>query len=287
MSILERKIIHGGTTLCSHIDYPEFVLPRHKHIEYELMLFTRGSGKEFVGEGTADYHEGDIAFIGSNVPHLHLCDARLNPDSGFEPSAGEALQFDPRILPGNMESVPDYRQVSDLLRKSQCGIRFHDLELFKDLKAGLDCLDGGYYTERIIALLQILDKLTLCKETSLLSPIPYSSDNTIQDANEPVNRVYAYLYNHFKEKFTLEDVAGYAKQNPSALCRYFKRRTDKSIFRCLAEIRVEHAGRLLSYSNLTVAQVAYESGYNHVPYFIKQFHDITGLTPKEYRLQNR
>lgn len=287
MGILERKIIHGGTTLCSHIDYPEFVLPRHKHIEYELMLFTRGSGKEFVGEGTADYREGDIAFIGSNVPHLHLCDAKLDPEEGHEPSAGEALQFDPRIFPQDIDSIPDYRPIADLLHKSQYGIRFYDRELFEELKECLSRLDGLFYTKRLIVFLHILDKLTLCKETNLLSPTPYNNANSIQDANEPINRVYAYLYNHFKEKFTLEDVARYVRQNSSALCRYFKKRTDKSIFGCLAEIRVEHASKLLTYSNLTVAQVAYESGYNHVPYFIKQFRDITGLTPKEYRQQNR
>lgn len=73
MPILERKIAHKMTTLCSHITYPEFVLPLHKHAEYELMIFTHGSGKQFVGEGVAPYTEGDVALIGSNVPHLHLC----------------------------------------------------------------------------------------------------------------------------------------------------------------------------------------------------------------------
>ena len=77
MGILERKIIHERTTLCSHISYPQFILPRHKHIEYEIMLFTQGSGKQFVGEGVLDYQQGDIALIGSNVPHLHLSVAKL------------------------------------------------------------------------------------------------------------------------------------------------------------------------------------------------------------------
>ncbi len=40
MPILERKIAHKMTTLCSHITYPEFVLPLHKHAEYELMIFS-------------------------------------------------------------------------------------------------------------------------------------------------------------------------------------------------------------------------------------------------------
>lgn len=78
MSVLERKIEHGLTTMCSHVSYPRFVLPLHKHKEYELMLFTQGSGKQFVGdEGVSTYRAGDIALIGSNVPHLHLCNSKL------------------------------------------------------------------------------------------------------------------------------------------------------------------------------------------------------------------
>ena len=99
MPILERKIIHDRTTLCSRILSPRFVLPRHKHTEYEIMLFTGGSGKQFVGEGVCDYKEGDIAMIGSNVPHLHLCNAKLNPTMGLEASAGVALQFHPSLFP--------------------------------------------------------------------------------------------------------------------------------------------------------------------------------------------
>ena len=50
MAVLERKIIHGMATQCSHISYPQFVLPLHKHMEFEIMLFTKGGGKQFVGE---------------------------------------------------------------------------------------------------------------------------------------------------------------------------------------------------------------------------------------------
>ena len=77
MAILERKIIHEKATMCSHVSYPHFVLPLHKHVEFEIMLFTQGKGKQFVGEGVSDFQEGDIALIGSNVPHLHLCNTKL------------------------------------------------------------------------------------------------------------------------------------------------------------------------------------------------------------------
>lgn len=285
MGILERRIVHERTTLCSHIPYPQFVLPRHKHIEFEIMLFTRGSGKQFVGEGVLDYQEGDIALIGSNVPHLHLCNAKLNPELKAEPSAGEALQFHPTLFPLNLEDIPDYQLVCQLLRKSQYGIRFYDQDLFEELQRVFQAFDRYEYTQRVIGLLGVLERLSVCKNTKFLSGTAYNSGNFSVEANEPVSKVYTYLFNHYKERITLQEIADYVKQNPSALCRYFRKRTDKSIFQCLAEIRVEHACKLLSHSHLTISQIAYECGYNSVPYFIKQFERLTRRSPKEYRCQ--
>ena len=285
MEILERKIIHGQHTLCSHINYPRFVLPRHKHVEYELMLFTGGKGKQFVGEGVADYQEGDIALIGSNVPHLHLCDSKLNPSEELVVSSGEALQFQPTVFPLSMDDLPDYKDIQGILIRSQYGLRCHDHELFGYLLESIKQFDQTTGTKRLIKLFEILDALSRCKDTRLLSETAYNNVNLLPNINEPVSRVYDYLYNHFQEKITLQELALHVNQNPTALCRYFKQRTDKTIFQCLAEIRLEHACKLLAYSNLTVSQIAYESGYNHVPFFISQFMKIMNHTPAEYRKQ--
>ncbi|MFL1684983.1 MULTISPECIES: AraC family transcriptional regulator [Bacteroidales] len=287
MPILERKIIHGVATVCSHISYPRFVLPLHKHVEFEIMLFTQGNGKQFVGEGVSEYRAGDIALIGSNVPHLHLCDSKLHPISANGQdnkwSAGEAIQFRPDMFPENMKDIPDYRFIYDLLQKSQYGIRFYDEGVFDEMLGMVRVFDSSEYTSRLVCLLRMLEKLHDCRHFKLLSDTAYNQANHIPDVKEPVNKVYAYLYNHFKEKVTLGGIAEFVKQNPTALCRYFKQRTDKSIFQCLAEIRIEHACKLLAYSKMNVSQIAYESGYNSVTHFIAQFEKITRQTPSEYR----
>lgn len=289
MPILERKIVHDMATVCSHISYPRFVLPLHKHVEYEIMLFTQGSGKQFVGEGVSEYKVGDIALIGSNVPHLHLCHTKLNSTSasGLEDewSAGEAIQFRPDIFPEQMKDIPDYRFIYDLLQKSQYGIRFYDEGLFDAMLELIQAFDSSGYTSRLICLLRMFEKLHESRHFKLLSDTAYNQTNHIPDMKEPVNKVYTYLYNHFKEKVSLEEIAEFVKQNPSALCRYFKQRTDKSIFQCLSEIRIEHACKLLTYSKMNISQVAYESGYNSVTHFIVQFEKITKRTPSEYRMQ--
>ena len=149
MPILERKIAHKMTTLCSHMTYPELVLPLHKHAEYHLIIFTHGSGKQFVGEGVAPYAEGDVALIGSNVPHLHLCKSRMKSGENVEGrilepgleteqedrlySSGEAIQFSPDLFPSSLLNLPDYAHISELLSKSQYGIRFDDEGLYDEL----------------------------------------------------------------------------------------------------------------------------------------------------------
>lgn len=290
MAILERKIIHGMTTMCSHISYPHFVLPLHKHVEFEIMLFTKGSGKQFVGEGTSNFKEGDVALIGSNVPHLHLCDTKLQPSTSdnkkeLEPCAGEAVQFRPELFPPQMKDIPDYRPIYDLLQKSQYGVRFYGGGIYEDMMEMVHELDSTKHTARIICLFRMLDRLYRCHHTELLSDTAYNSSNLMSNVEEPVNKVYSYLYNHFKEDISLQDIAEYVKQNPSALCRYFKQRTDKSIFQCLAEIRIEHSCKLLAYSEMTISQVAYESGYNSLTHFFTQFERYTKRTPSEYRNQ--
>ena len=247
-----------------------------------------GSGKQFVGEGVSDYKAGDMALIGSNVPHLHLCHTKLDATSASNPeekaSAGEAIQFRPDIFPGQMEGIPDYHLIHDLLQKSQYGIRFYDEGLFDEMLEMVREFDSSGYTSRIVCLLRMLEKLHDCQHFRLLSDTAYNQANLIPDVKEPVNKVYAYLYNHFKEKVTLGEIAEFVNQNPAALCRYFKQRTDRSIFQCLAEIRIEHACKLLTYSKMNVSQIAYESGYNSVTHFVAQFEKITKRTPSEYRM---
>lgn len=290
MTVLERKIIHSMSTMCSHISYPHFVLPLHKHVEFEIMLFTKGSGKQFVGEGVSDFSVGDVALIGSNVPHLHLCDSMLSgSDSECAEDrvfcSGEAIQFRPELFPAYMQDIPDYRHIYDLLNKSQYGVRFYDTDLYDELSEMVKTFDNAEHTARIVALLCMLERLYKCRNIELLSETAYNSANIRSDDEEPVNKVYAYLYNHFKDHISLEDVAGYVGQNSSALCRYFRRCTDKTIFQCLAEIRIEHACKLLAYSWMPVSQIAYESGYNSLTHFISQFEKNTGRTPSEYRKQ--
>jgi len=48
---------------------PNFEVPWHQHVEYELILFKEGAGLSFIGNYVGEFETGDIFFLGSNVPH--------------------------------------------------------------------------------------------------------------------------------------------------------------------------------------------------------------------------
>lgn len=90
------------------------------------------------------------------------------------------------------------------------------------------------------------------------------------------------MHLHYQEEITLEQIADFAGMNPSALCRYYKKHTQKTMFSYLTEIRITYATKLLSIRQKNISQIAYDCGYNNISYFNRQFKALKGKTPSEY-----
>lgn len=70
--------------------------------------------------------------------------------------------------------------------------------------------------------------------------------------------------------------------SPTALCRYFKKHTGKTLFAFLNEIRIGHACKLMIEENVSISNASYESGYNNLSHFNYQFKRMKKVTPSEY-----
>lgn len=67
------------------------------------------------------------------------------------------------------------------------------------------------------------------------------------------------------------------------LSKILRRKTGKRINRFIREIRLEKALELLKDDSLTIAEIAYQTGFGSPPYFNKCFHEFYGYTPGEIR----
>jgi len=134
---------------------------------------------------------------------------------------------------------------------------------------------------KLLSMLDILETLAETAAYDYMTNKNYGYDHT-QDEDRMRN-IHQYIYEHFTEKITVKDIAGVANMTETSFCRYFKTRTLKNFTRFVNEIRISYACRLLSNTNYTVTAVCFESGFNELSYFTRQFKKIMKLSPQQYQ----
>lgn len=285
--VIDRKVSYGLNTNIKYLKTDglnkDYIYIQHKHEDYQLRLITKGSGICGVGECIVEYQKGDILFFGRNVPHCSSLYEQLS--KGESPSESKVLQFHPDLFPSKIHDLPDYRYVSHLLLKSQNGLVFRNKALTRKIESLVDEVAEGVGISKINSLLRILELLGSSKYVTFISEDQFDAKNTFCDNYESLQKVYDYLYRNMKKEITLEDISKYVNLSPAALCRSFKSKARMTIFQFLNKIRIENVCKLLLYSDLTVSQIAYESGFNSIAYFNRRFKESTNMSPSEYRSQ--
>lgn len=279
-SVLYNKICHKSGESFSYRHNSPFTMPLHSHDEYELIYIISGTGKEYIGDAVLDYEPGNLTLIGRNVPHLHLCNSYIN--NGNTNSSCHILQFPANVLPFNLSDIHEFYNIYLLLKDSMSGIRFNSEDtVFKVLRI-LKRFNSAQGVDRIVLLYKVLDILSKCTDRKIISSAGYPLQ-TVLHIDDPIEKIYAYIRSNYKSPVGLNDISSYIGQTPTSLCRLFKSRTGKTIFSVLNEIRIEHACRLLTVSNMSNAQIAYECGFNNLSYFNRVFKSVTGQTPTDYK----
>jgi AraC-like DNA-binding protein len=97
----------------------------------------------------------------------------------------------------------------------------------------------------------------------------------------PVQRVRAYLEEHYAENVSLEQLAGIANLSPFHLLRVFHAETGLSPHLFLTHIRIARAKALLLRGR-PIAQIALETGFVDQSHFTRQFKRQVGITPGQY-----
>lgn len=82
---------------------------------------------------------------------------------------------------------------------------------------------------------------------------------------------------------TLAEFAATQNYNANYISRLIKNRTGKSFSELLSLYRINRAKQLLTESNLTIEDIAFEVGYSNTSGLYKQFFSVLGMKPSEYR----
>lgn len=102
-----------------------------------------------------------------------------------------------------------------------------------------------------------------------------------------VARSLQFMWKHYQEPIGVTDLARAASMSVRNFHQLFVDHIGRSPGSELFRIRIEHAKQLLQESNDKIEVVAELSGYNNNNSFEIAFKRSTGMTPKQYRNQNR
>ena len=108
-----------------------------------------------------------------------------------------------------------------------------------------------------------------------------------QRVSAPIRSVQEHLANNLAEDQSLESLAKLAHLSPSRLVHRFKDETGESVIACLLRLRLQHAARLLEFTEQSVKEIAAESGFKSPFYFTRQFHRANGASPRTFRAERR
>ena len=75
--------------------------------------------------------------------------------------------------------------------------------------------------------------------------------------------------------------------NSQYFCRYFKENLGKTATEYINEVRVEKAAEALIETDEKIINIAQNSGFENMGYFIRRFKKEKGVTPSEYRKNSK
>lgn len=251
----------------------------HIHPEMELVYVNGGSGKRHIGNQLSYFNNGDLIFIGANLPHFGFTD-RLTGNR-----SETIVQMKEDFLGASFFDIPEMAAIKKLILRAKNGIAFHG-ETKTAVGAKVEKLADLDPDDRLLKVLEILKELAVSEEYEMLNIEGFAVEIEPQN-NDRINTIYKHVRENFQEQIRLDAIADKVSMTEPAFCRYFKKISGKTLTQFVNEYRLVHASKLLSESTSSITDICFESGFNNFSHFNKQFKAFTGKSPSDYRSEQK
>ncbi len=258
---------------------PQLVTPAHAH-DFNELSFVFGGTATHVVDGTGySLKRGDVFILRGNRVHeikntnnFHLVNLIfdrkhfLSIENEFHGLKGFNVLF--TLEPKNL-----------LETKFNAKFRLKNVELdnlypiLKKIKN--ECKYNLPWNELIVESLFKIIIVQVCRSFSMVST------PTVEKAMK-IGAVVDYIHQNLSDPITLESLSEKAEMSVSAFRRLFKKITGKAPIDYLLRIRIDAAAQMLIDENVLVQNAGKRVGFNNKSYFVKQFKNIVGITPKTF-----
>ena len=268
--LLVRCIEHGSPTPLERW---------HCHDEYELQLIVGARGRAFVGDYVGHFEPGHLVLTGPRLPHNWI--STDLPPGGLTVRS-LVLQFRDQPLRQALDALGVLDDVGALLARAAHGVEFFGLS--DDMRERFYGVKASSGMERLSRFCSLLGVLAHWPDYRLLSGVQLKSFDG-DGALAALNTVVQYVNDNFAQDMSLVDVSRSVGMSRSSFSRYFSKMTGSSFTDFVTRLRVNKSCELLMQTDLLVASVCYQSGFNNLANFNRRFLKFKGLSPTEFRRQ--
>jgi AraC-like DNA-binding protein len=254
-----------------------FDFPLHYHEEFELNFIENAKGaRRVVGDHMAEIDDLELVLVGPNLQH-----AWFTHHAGQTQIFEITIQFhkdlfDEKLLRRNQLSF-----IRKMFENSCKGILF-SRETIQQLLPRIKSLPQKHGFDSVLELVSILHDLSTSRNMITLSDTSFTNE-TYSYNSRRIEVTFEYMKHNFDKPITLADVAKLANMSEPSFSRFFKQRTGINFIDSLNEIRLGHASRMLIDTTQSIAEVAYNCGFNNISNFNRIFKKKKNTTPKDFR----
>lgn len=254
-----------------------FDFPLHYHEEFELNFIENAKGaRRMVGDHIQDIDDLELVLVGPNLQH-----AWFTHNAGNKQIHEITIQFHKDLFDERLLRRNQLNFIRMMLEKSLKGILF-SRETIQILMPRIKSLPQKHGFDSVLELLSILHDLSTSRNMITLSDTSFNNE-TYSYNSRRIETTFEYMKQNFDKPLTLGDVAKLANMSEASFSRFFKQRTGINFIDSLNEIRLGHASRLLIDTTQSIAEVAYNCGFNNISNFNRIFRKKKNTTPKEFR----
>lgn len=264
---------------------PEGEFPLHRHEFSELVVVFGGGGTHLAYGEKHPLSPGDVFLIGEPGPSHGFVDTRK--------LALYNILFDRKKLAEAMQSqaYPVVAELGALELEPGQGVPLHlDARELREVLAILRGMEREQGSANSFSALALTARfiLLLVELVRLRRKHPGSGRAAAEPrTGEKLAELLMLLAEHPERSFSRRDLAERLCVSESTLQRIFRVRTGFSPHEYLTRLRLKKAATLLLESELTVGEVANETGFADSNYFCRSFRRFAKLSPLEFRKRNR
>lgn len=253
---------------------PRHEYPLHDHEFHEIVYISAGCANHYINGRIFPMNGGYLYFIRNTDVHTY---------SDF---SGENFEYYTLLFEKNVvEEMLDFFGIGKKAEKIFSSALPPEIHLDA---ANAEKADNRF--SEVFMLMHSDTELFRTASRHLLADLflKYFLKEEKKDGEIPLWLEYAYKKMHNPKNFTAGterffEICGRRREHCTRMLKKYYGITPTAY---VSELRMKYAAVLLSSGDLTVAQTAYECGYDSIPHFYSMFLSSFGISPGEYRDRN-